>query len=97
LPRLRLQAEPIEEQLERLRKATVALTIIVGGIGSVFVILFSAFGAPIVGLTITGLMAGMVIVPAWRSFRRIRTDAERYLQELREEQARRLRLDGSPG
>jgi hypothetical protein len=85
----------VDEQVDRLRRATVALTVVVGVIGALFLTLFSAFGAPILGLVIAGLLAGLVIVPAWRSFRRMRADARRYLQELRAEQSRGLRPEES--
>ena len=88
LPRLRLLAEPVEDQLRRLRRATIGLSIVTGGIALLFLALFSTFGSPAIGLLIGGLLAGAVVTPAWRSYRRTRIGAEHYLREQREAQAR---------
>jgi hypothetical protein len=50
LGRLRLGVEPIEEQLARYRRVTWALTLIPLGVGAIFLILFTVFGRPDIGL-----------------------------------------------
>lgn len=82
LPRLRLDAEPIDQQLLKLRNSTRVLSVVVLGIGVLFFVLFSLFGSPVVGLIVGGVLFGSVVTPAWRSFYQTRDGAAAYLREL---------------
>ena len=81
LPRLRLDAEPIDVQLNRLRAATWALTAVALAIGLMIVALFAAFRAPSIGLAVAGLLLGPVVGSAWRHQHRTRRLADAFLRE----------------
>jgi hypothetical protein len=83
LGRLRLGAEPLAEQLERYRRVTWALTIVPGAIGLMFVALFAAFGAPVLGLTIAGLLLGPIVLFAWLEYARLRRRVRDYDRDRR--------------
>lgn len=65
LGRLRLGAEPLAEQLARLRRVTWALTFVPLGFAAIIVALFTGFGAPLIGLAVAGIVFGPVIALAW--------------------------------
>ena len=81
LRRIRLGAEPVEEQVERLRRVTWGLTIVAAGIGLLFFALFAAFREPLIGLVFGGGLTGPIIALAWWSFVRTRRAAVAYLRE----------------
>src|SRR5262249_51762806 len=83
LPRLRLGAEPIADQLKRLRRTTWALTIVPAIIGVMFVALFWAFGSPALGLAVASVILGPMVVLAWLEYCSIRRRAARYESERR--------------
>lgn len=93
LPRLRLEAEPIEEQVERYRRATIALSVITAGIAAIILILFTLFGAPWFGVFLSLLPAGAVISAAWRSHQRLRHASAQYLLDRH---AAQTQADRSP-
>ena len=84
LGRIRIGVEPIPEQLERMRLVAWTLTAVAGGIGLMFVALFSAFGHPIIGLVVASVLVGPVIASAWAGFLRTRGRVDRYLREKEE-------------
>jgi len=65
LGRIRLGAEPLEEQLARYRRVAWGLTAVAGLIAALFIALFSAFHAPGVGLIVAGTLLLPVVVGAW--------------------------------
>lgn len=71
LGRLRLGVEPLTEQLARHRRVAWALTVVPGGIGLMFVALFAAFGAPLVGLGVGGGLVGPIVLVAWLDYARL--------------------------
>lgn len=88
LGRLRLGAEPIEEQLARYRRATWVLTDVVAGLACVFFALFAGRGYPVVGLALVAVLLLPIVLGAWADHglmalraRRYRAEAERYLRE----------------
>jgi hypothetical protein len=95
LGRLRLGAEPIEEQLERYRRVTVVLTVIAAALALVFVSLFTAFGRPDVGAVVAFVLFAPVVATAWVDHALLRRRAAGYLAELREyERSRGVRTPG---
>jgi hypothetical protein len=91
LGRLRLAAEPIEEQLDKYRRVTWALTVVPLIIGAMFVALFSAFRRPDLGVLMAALLVLPVVVFAWLDFSRLRHRAEQYLRERAEFEKRKAR------
>ncbi len=81
LGRLRLGAEPLEEQLDRYRRVTLALTLVPAVIALMFVALFTAFGAPGTGLIVAGILYIPLVTLAWLDFARLRARAASYLRE----------------
>ncbi len=65
LGRLRLDAEPLEDQLARYRRVTWALTIVPGLIGAMFLAIFTSFGRPDVGVVLVSALIAPIIVGAW--------------------------------
>ena len=68
LGRLRLGVEPIDEQLARYRRVTLALTVIPSLIGAMIVAIFTAFRRPDVGLIVATVLFLPVVVVAWIDF-----------------------------
>jgi hypothetical protein len=83
LGRLRLDAEPLAEQLDRYRRVTVALTVMPGVISLMFLALFTAFGAPLVGLVVVGVILAPITLFAWLDFARLSRRVRDYEQERR--------------
>lgn len=83
LGRLKLGVEPIDEQLNRYRRVTWALTVVTSLIALMFIALFSAFRAPLLGL----IVAGVIVLPmpafAWLDFKGLERRAARYEAERR--------------
>jgi len=81
LPRFRLGAEPIGEQVERHRRVTLALTAIASMVGMIFLAIFAAFGRPDVGGIVVGILLVPVVAWAWIDFGVARSRARAYLRE----------------
>jgi hypothetical protein len=81
LGRIRLDAEPIPEQLARYRRVTWVITGVAIGIAAIIVGLLSAFGAPLIGLGSVGVIFGPVILLAWFDFWRMARGARAFLAE----------------
>lgn len=88
LGRIRLGAEPIEEQVAKYRKATWVLTIVLIGLATMFVGLFTAFRRPDVGAVLAGVLFLPVVTVAWLDFAMTRARVARYLGEVRAHRAR---------
>jgi hypothetical protein len=90
LGRLRLGAEPVEEQLARYRRVTWALTIVPGIIALLFVSLFAAFGRAEIGLLVVLILFLPIVARAWLDHASLTRRARCYLEEranyLREKQ-----------
>ena len=71
LGRLRLGAEPLAAQLERQRRVTWAMTAVSAVIAAMFVTLFTAFRAPLIGLVIASAILGPIVALAWLDFRKL--------------------------
>jgi fatty acid desaturase len=65
LGRIRLGAEPLDQQLARSRRVTWALTVIAAIIAAQFIALFAAFHAPATGAVVAGVLFLPVVVFAW--------------------------------
>jgi hypothetical protein len=83
LGRLRLGAEPLEEQLARYRRVTWALTAIPTAIGVLFVALFTAFHRPDIGLIVAAVLFVPVVGWAWVEDWRLHRRAASYEAERR--------------
>ncbi len=81
LRRLRLDAEPIAEQLERQRRTTIVLTAIPAAIGLIFLAIFAGFGRPDVGAALVAVVILPIVALAWVEFARLRGGAAAYLKE----------------
>jgi hypothetical protein len=92
LGRIKIGVEPIPEQVERLRLVSLVMTVVSGGIGAIFIALFTAFRHPWIGLTVAGVIVGPVIASSWIGFARLKARADRYLRE--KEEVDRLRGSG---
>jgi len=88
LGRLRLGAEPLDEQLAKYRRVTWALTVVPLVIGLMFLALFSAFWRPDVGALIAAVLVLPIVVIAWRDFGRLKRQAADYLREREEFEGR---------
>ena len=89
LGRVRLGAEPVEEQLAKYRRVTWMLTAVALGLSMMFVGLFAAFGRPGVGMVIALILLMPVIVLAWMDFALLSRRVARYSRELEEHCKRR--------
>lgn len=75
----------IEEQLDRLHKLTIALTIVPGIMATIILVLFIVFGRPDIGLIAISLIFGPMIGMAWWDYRRIARQARTYLASKKDE------------
>ena len=90
LGRLRLGVEPLQEQLARCRRVTWALSAVTGLIALMFVALFWAFEAPLVGVVVAGVLLLPVVGLSWLDFKILERRAARYQRERREYEERRI-------
>ncbi len=81
LGRIRLGAEPIEDQLAKYRRVTWMLTAVPLLLAAVIVGLFTAFRRPDVGGVLALVLFLPVFVVAWIDFGLLRLRANRYLRE----------------
>jgi hypothetical protein len=84
LGRLRLEAEPLEEQVARYRRVTWALTVVPAILAIMFVALFTAFGRPEIGLVLVAILLVPIVLVAWLDQAILAHRARRYLAELEE-------------
>ena len=81
LGRLRLGVEPLEEQLERYRRATWVLTGLPVAIGGFILALFTAFGSPGTGAVVSLVLFSPIVVLAWWDYARLRGRVREYRRE----------------
>ncbi len=81
LGRIRLGAEPLDEQLDRVRRVTWLLTFLLGLIGLGIVVLFTAFGKIGIGLIVVLVLLAPIIALAWREDLRLVRLVARYERE----------------
>lgn len=81
LGRLRLGAEPIEEQLARYRLMTQVGTGVVAVVAAMFVTLFGVFGRPLIGLGFVAIVLLPIVAVAWADYALMAARARRYLAE----------------
>lgn len=81
LRRLRLEAEPIEQQVARYRRVTVALSSLAGVLALAFLALFGAFRRPDVGAVVVGVLLVPIAVLAWIDQAVLEHRARAYLRE----------------
>src|SRR3954467_8392447 len=82
LGRIRLGAEPVEEQLAKYRRVTWGLTAVPLGLALMFVALFAAFRRPDVGLVVSGILFLPVVLLAWIDYGLLSRRVARYSREL---------------
>lgn len=85
LARLSPYALEIEQQLDRLYRLTVALTIVPGVMAAIVLTLFVLFGRADVGLISIALIFGPMIGLAWWDYRRISRQARTYLASKKDD------------
>jgi hypothetical protein len=81
LGRLRLGAEPIEEQLARYRRMTWGGTAIVAFPAAMFFTLFAVFGRPGIGLVFDAVVLLPIVLIAWADYALMSFRARQYLAE----------------
>ena len=81
LGRLRLGVEPLEDQLERYRRATRVLTALPVAIGCFITALFTAFGSPGTGAVVSLALFAPVVALAWLDYARLRGRLREYRRE----------------
>jgi hypothetical protein len=69
LRRLRFGVEPLAVQVEKYRKVTIVLSAVSAGIALMFLMIFSAFRRPDVGLILIAILIAPIIGLAWLDFR----------------------------
>jgi hypothetical protein len=84
LGRLRLGVESIDEQLARYRRVTWVLTAVPSLLGLIFILLFTVFGRPDIGLVLIAILLLPIVVGAWLDYALLASRARRYLVELSE-------------
>jgi hypothetical protein len=88
LGRLRLGAEPLEEQLARYRRATWMLTDISAVLALMFVGLFAAFQRPDVGGILALVLLAPIVALAWLDYGLLARRLAQYTREFQEHQKR---------
>jgi hypothetical protein len=88
LGRLRLGAEPLNEQLARYRRVTWMLTAVPLVIALMFFALFTAFRRPDIGLIVAALVLLPIVAIAWVDQGLLERRAANYLRERREYEQR---------
>ncbi|MDE2506166.1 MAG: hypothetical protein KGM43_03035 [Planctomycetota bacterium] len=89
MPRIRIDAEPVAEQLARYRRVTDVLTLVSIGVSILFVALFTAFRRPDIGLILAAILFGPVIAISRLDFRNLRRNVENFERERLEFESRR--------
>ncbi len=81
LRRLRLDAEPVEEQLAKYKRVTWVLTALPAGLSLFFLALFTAFHRPDVGLVLAAILFAPVVAIAWLDYLLLSSRVARYTRE----------------
>ena len=77
---LRLDAEPLRVQLERRRKVSLGVTGVSLIVSALFLQIFFAFSAPLLGLAVVSALLGPVIAGAWLEYRGLKRRVAEYEQ-----------------
>jgi hypothetical protein len=88
LGRIRLGAEPLDQQLARHRRVARGLTIVAAIVAAQFVALFAAFHAPATGAIVAGVLFLPVVGLAWLEDWSLHRRVAAYLHERREYKAK---------
>ncbi|MHC5541634.1 hypothetical protein ACYOEI_25715 [Singulisphaera rosea] len=89
LGRIRLDAEPVEDQVAKYQRVTWALSAVLLILSLIFVGLFSAFHRPDIGVALVGCLFLPIAVMAWVDITLLRARTDQYLREWQEEIDRR--------
>jgi hypothetical protein len=81
LRRLRFGAEPLEVQVEKYRRTTIALTVVPSFIGLMVLAIFTAFRRPDIGLVAVLVIFMPMISLAWFDFWLLARRVEHYQRE----------------
>lgn len=92
--RLRLDAEPLGDQLLRHRSASLALIAISAAASVAFVAAFAAFSRPLLGIGFSALFLLPIVIVSWLDQRRMAGRVREYEEALRAHLANRERLAG---
>ena len=92
LGRLRLDVEPIEDQLTRYRRVTWVLTAIPAFLSTVLFTLFTVFGRPDIGAIVAALLFLPIVSGAWLGYYLLQRRGRRYLAERDEFERAKERL-----
>ena len=79
---LRLDSEPILNQLEKRRSVVVVLSTITSFVVSIMFVLFAAFGRPDIGAILGLIFVGPILSVAWFDFFVLRRRVNAYLAEM---------------
>jgi hypothetical protein len=82
LGRLRLNAEPIQDQVIRHLRVTWVLTGVVTLLGAVFFTLFTGFGRPDIGSVLVCVLTGPILSIAWYDYFKMKRAAESFGKEM---------------
>lgn len=83
LGRIRLGVEPVEEQIERIRKMTWVIIVVVTFLELVFLSLFTGFGRPDIGFVVIVVSLVPIELYAWFDYRRLQGRVREYLAEVK--------------
>jgi hypothetical protein len=92
LGRLKLGAEPIEEQLARYRRVTWGLLIVPGVMALIFLSLFTVFGRPDIGLIVFLLFFAPIALFSWLGYWSLARNAAAYAAEEARFEAERQQM-----
>jgi hypothetical protein len=81
LRRLRFGVEPLAVQVEKYRKVTIVLSAVSAGIALMFLMIFSAFRRPDIGLVLIVVLFVPMISLAWLDFRTLAGRVAEYERE----------------
>ena len=81
LRRLRFGVEPLPVQVERYRKVTIALSAVSAGVALMFLMIFSAFRRPDIGLILIAVLFVPMVSIAWLDFRKLAGRVDEYERE----------------
>jgi hypothetical protein len=81
LRRLRFGAEPLAVQVEKYRRVTIVLSAVSAGIALMFLMIFSAFRRPDIGLILVAILFVPMISLAWLDFRTLAGRVDEYERE----------------
>ncbi len=81
LRRIRFGVESVDVQVQKLRRVTVALTVVAAIVATMFLAIFLAFRRPDIGLVVIAVIFGPIVGLAWREQKRLEAGVQDYLAE----------------